>query len=162
MSMHAKPYKFAFLFLSLSLIANLSCAKNSRDYLDYAADQGQFHIFTNAIPKELTVTIRCLLHRKDGQSLRNDSYLYVYPKNGKFSSIAQKQSYEEESSPDADGNTTTYTRYHYERTGGKLYKEDTVECDFYFWINGVSQQNEEIIIAPRREGVSDLNLRCSY
>lgn len=132
---------FILSFWAITVYAS----ENTETYLPYRID-GQVYTFsTEEIPEGLSVTIKCEMPKRNRQGAKSYSYIYVKPQNGVFSSIV------------------SFSAYSPIELGGKIYsRSSTTNSAFSFKINGVTRDNQAIIIDTRRQGANALDGHCYY
>lgn len=133
------------MMMSFGLVSFAS-NKDTRAYLPLEVSGKHFNFSTMDIPEGLSVTVTCFLSKVNGQKPRDDSYIFVYPHAGSFSSIVENYNYNKAI-----------------EIGSKVYKwQSNYYYYFDFRINGVTRENQAVIIDTRREGKHALKGFCYY
>ncbi|MDF1684366.1 MAG: hypothetical protein P1U36_06875 [Legionellaceae bacterium] len=153
------------IFTLFFLLIDASFAHSTNDFLPMALHNDYLSFSTQDIPESLSVTVQCRIYKKNKKCPNKKSSILIFPEEKKISSIVQQQSYDEDCSyTNADGEWVyeTCRRFRYEKLGDILYQENTKECDFSFFINGVTHENKNIVIFFRKENSLTFTGNCFY
>lgn len=166
-------HKNSFLLQCTAILMILLCTNSiyAQEPLSVTSSDNKFYVLTRTIkPAQLSVKVNCVIKSK--HKLPKEAVFEVYPESDDFSNILQEKNtiayivcgvgdgYQQLC---AITKITGYENiYDRDLVKGLVKRELVVTNYMSFHINGVSQRNNRVVVAPINSPSQDVQLQCSF